>query len=56
MKKITISVLITNFNKAQCLSKSLDKICNQNFRNYEIIVYDDASEDDRQKLLKNLKN
>ena len=55
MKKFTISVLITNFNKAQFLSKSLNKICNQNFRNYEIILYDDASEDDSVKIIKKFK-
>ena len=55
MKKITISVLITNYNKAKFLSKSLSKICNQNFRDYEIILYDDASNDDSVKIIKKFK-
>ena len=55
MKKKTISVLITNFNKAKFLSKSLNKICNQNFRDYEIILYDDASNDDSVKIIKKFK-
>lgn len=43
--KNKISVLITNYNKSQFLFKTLRSVCNQNFKNYEIILFDDSSTD-----------
>ena len=40
-----ISILITNYNKENFLEKSLHAACNQNFQNYEIILFDDCSKD-----------
>ena len=64
MKKKLISVLITNYNKEKFLKRSLNSVCNQNFHNYEIILYDDCSSDrsidiinkyKKVRLIKNLK-
>lgn len=55
VKKKLISVLITNYNKSRFLRKSLKHICNQNFRDYEIILYDDASSDNSIKIIKRFK-
>jgi len=55
VKKNLISVLITNYNKSRFLTKSLKYICNQNFRDYEIILYDDASSDNSIKIIKRFK-
>ena len=45
MHKNYISILITNYNKGKFLDKSLRAVCNQDFKNYEIILYDDCSTD-----------
>ena len=50
-----ISVLITNYNKSKFLFKTLRSVCNQNFKNYEIILYDDASSDNSIKIIKKFK-
>ena len=45
MKKNLISILITNHNKNKFLSNNLKKSLNQNYRNFEVILYDDRSTD-----------
>jgi len=55
MKNNFISILITNYNKGKFLNKNLKQICNQKFKNYEIILYDDCSSDDSIKIIKKFK-
>jgi glycosyltransferase involved in cell wall biosynthesis len=55
MKKKLISILITNFNKDKFLKKTLSSIVNQNFKNYEIILFDDASTDNSLAIIKKFK-
>ena len=55
MKKYFISVLVTNFNKEFFLKSSLKKLCNQNYKNYEIILFDDCSTDDSLNIIKQYK-
>ncbi len=50
-----ISVLISNFNKYIYLKKTLKNIVNQNFRDYEIILFDDQSNDKSIDLIKKYK-
>ena len=50
-----ISILITNYNKEKFLDKSLKNVCNQNFKNYEIIVFDDCSTDRSVDIIKKYK-
>ena len=50
-----ISILITNYNKEKFLNKSLQAACSQNFKNYEIIIYDDCSTDDSINIIKKYK-
>ena len=50
-----ISILITNYNKEFFLKKSLQGVCSQNFKNYEIILFDDCSTDNSIKIIKNFK-
>ena len=51
-KKNFVSILITNYNKEKFLKKSIKSCLKQNFKNKEIIIFDDCS-DDKTKLLKN---
>ena len=55
MKNKLISILITNYNKAKFLDKTIKSICDQNFKNYEIILYDDCSTDDSINIIKKYK-
>ena len=55
MKKNLISILITNYNKEKFLKQSLKSACNQNFKNYEIILYDDCSTDNSISIIKKFK-
>jgi len=55
INKNFISILITNYNKEKFLNKSLQAACGQNFKNYEIIIYDDCSTDDSINIIKKYK-
>ena len=45
-----ISVIVPIYNVADYLEKSIDSICNQTYRNLQIILIDDGSTDDSGKL------
>ena len=51
MKKITISILIPNFNHGHYLSLQLDSMINQNRKPDEIIIIDDASTDNSVRII-----
>mgnify|MGYP006145586707 CR=1 FL=1 len=55
MDKNYISILITNYNKGKFLNKSLKAVCSQNFKNYEIILFDDCSTDDSINIIQKYK-
>ena len=50
MKNNLISILITNYNKEHFLKRCLDSVSKQNFKNYEIIMFDDCSDDGSLKI------
>ena len=56
MKKNFISILITNYNKDKFLFKSLKSASRQNFKNYEIILFDDVSSDNSKVIFDKFKN
>ena len=55
MKNNLISILITNYNKENFLKRCLDSVSKQNFKNYEIIMFDDCSDDDSLKIAEKYK-
>jgi glycosyltransferase involved in cell wall biosynthesis len=55
MKKNYISILITNHNKNKYLKKNIKSCLNQDYDNFEVIVYDDRSTDNSVKTLKKFK-
>ncbi|MGF1697504.1 glycosyltransferase [Vibrio lamellibrachiae] len=46
-----LSIIVTCYNIAPYIEKCLDSICNQTLRDIEIIVIDDASTDDTQRIV-----
>lgn len=42
---IKISVIIPVFNLAKFIEKTLDSVCNQSYKNFEIVIIDDESTD-----------
>ena len=55
-KNILASILINNFNNKVFIKKCIRSCLNQSYKNIEIIVYDDVSNDGSEKYLRNIKN
>ena len=51
-----ISVLISNYNKSKFLKNSLLNLKKQNYKNFEIILFDDSSTDNSLQIIKKFKN
>lgn len=49
-----ISIIIPTYNRAHTLKRAIDSVMAQTFRDFELIVVDDASTDETQKLLAEL--
>ena len=48
-----VSIFLINYNNAELLKKSINSVLKQNYKNIEIIVYDDKSTDNSRLVLKN---
>ena len=48
-----VSVILPSWNRASWLEKSIQSVLNQSFRDFELIVVDDASNDDTGEILEN---
>ena len=55
MKKNLVSILITSYNKSSFIKKTINSCISQDFRNKEILVFDDCSTDNSRKILKKYK-
>ena len=60
MNKDRVSVLMSAYNSENTISKALDSLVNQTYKNIEILVIDDGSQDKTLKICldyaKNFKN
>ena len=52
MKKNYVSIIITNYNKEKYIKKTINSCLKQNFKNKEILVFDDSSSDRSLEILK----
>jgi glycosyltransferase involved in cell wall biosynthesis len=50
-KNISVSVIIPTYNRVKLVTKAIDSVLAQTYKDYEIIVVDDGSTDDTGKLL-----
>ena len=55
-KNILASILINNFNNQKYINRCLKSCLNQSYRNFEIIIHDDCSNDKSRNIIKNIKN
>ena len=55
-KNILASILINNYNNKIFFKECIKSCLNQSYKNIEIIIYDDVSNDGAEKYLKNIKN
>jgi glycosyltransferase involved in cell wall biosynthesis len=51
-----ISVIIPVYNRAWCIGQALDSVLGQTYKNFELIVVDDGSDDETGQILKNYKD
>ncbi|MBY0196841.1 glycosyltransferase family 2 protein [Priestia megaterium] len=58
MKEVNemISVIIPTFNRRDIISRSIASVLNQTYKNIEVLVIDDASTDDTDKVVKKIKD
>ncbi len=52
MKKPKISVLMAVYNQEQFIKESIKSILNQNFKDFEFLILDDASKDKTLSVIK----
>ena len=50
MKKNFVSILITNFNKSKYLQNTINSCLIQDFKDKEVLVFDDCSTDNSLKI------
>jgi len=50
-----VSILIINYNNKKFINKSINSVLGQKYKNYEIIFFDDNSDDDSLEVLKKFK-
>ena len=56
MKKPLVSIIINCFNGEKFLSKTLQSVLNQKFKDFEVIFLDNCSTDKSAKIYKNIKD
>lgn len=56
MKQPLISVIMSTYNEEKYIETSLKSLLNQTFREFEIIIVDDASTDNTKQLIQNLQD
>ena len=47
--KKTVSIILPNFNSSEFVSSSIDSIKNQTYKNWNLIIVDDCSNDKTKK-------
>jgi len=52
--KIFFSIIIVNYNNAKFLTRCIDSLLNQTYKNFEIIFVDDKSKDNSINIIKNI--
>ena len=56
MNRPLISVVIPNYNQSNLISRAIDSVLSQTYKNIEIVIVDDNSIDESKEILKKYKN
>jgi len=51
MEKVVVSIIVPGYNHSEYLKQRLDSVFNQTFRDFEVILLDDHSDDDSTQIL-----
>jgi len=51
-----VSIIVPNYNHQQFLKQRIDSIINQSYKDFEVIILDDCSNDDSKKIIENYRN
>ncbi|MBS1492007.1 MAG: glycosyltransferase family 2 protein [Bacteroidetes bacterium] len=49
--KYTVSIILTTYNRKKYLPRAIKSILKQSFKNYEVIIVDDGSDDNSEKII-----
>ena len=52
----TVSVVIPAYNRAHLLKRAIQSVLNQTYQDFELIVVDDASNDNTEEVVKELRD
>ena len=52
MKELKVSIILPCYNNEKTINKTINSIINQTYKNWELIIVDDNSEDKTDKILK----
>lgn len=47
----SVSVIITTYNRANLVSRAIDSVLNQTYKDFELIIIDDGSTDNTKSLI-----
>ncbi len=54
--KPEISIIIPSYNYEKFITRAIDSVINQTFKNWELIIIDDGSKDNSIRLIKQYKD
>ena len=52
LNRISVDIILPNYNSAPYLSETIDSIINQSFKNWKLIIVDDNSNDETKNIIK----
>jgi glycosyltransferase involved in cell wall biosynthesis len=55
INKPLVSVILPTYNRAHTLRRAINSVLNQTYKNFELIIIDDASTDNTEELIKKIK-
>ena len=51
-----ISIVIPTYNRHETLARAIDSVCNQTFRDWELLIVDDGSTDESHKIVQQFRD